>query len=134
MYLHMTRSTLFLALLQRLNVYYAAPLAGLCLIEAARIVAGLFGRTARARTALAVLGAVLLALPMAPGIRDEISAVRVPGSDLFQTLEWMRRKLPHAVDAYDPRLLSREPPPELARELPAPQASMSVTRAPERRR
>jgi asparagine N-glycosylation enzyme membrane subunit Stt3 len=107
--------TLFLALLQRLNVYYAAPLAGLCLIEAAGIVAGLFGRTARARTALAVLGAVALALPMAPGIRDELSAVRVPGSDLFDTLEWMRRELPHAVDAYDARLLSPQAPPELAR-------------------
>ena len=107
--------TLFLALSQRLNVYYAAPLAGLCLIEAAGILAGLSGRTARARTALAVLGAVALALPMAPGIRDEISAVRVPGSDLFDTLEWMRRRLPHAIDAYDARLLSPEAPPELAR-------------------
>jgi asparagine N-glycosylation enzyme membrane subunit Stt3 len=107
--------TLFLALSQRLNVYYAAPLAGLCLIEAAGILAGLFGRTARARTALAVFGAAALALPMAPGIREEISAVRVPGSDLFDTLEWMRRGLPHAVDAYDARLLSPEAPPELAR-------------------
>lgn len=107
--------TLFLALSQRLNVYYAAPLAGLCLIEAAGILAGLSGRTARARTALAVLGAVALALPMAPGIRDELSAVRVPGSDLFDTLEWMRRRLPHAIDAYDARLLSPQAPPELAR-------------------
>jgi dolichyl-diphosphooligosaccharide--protein glycosyltransferase len=107
--------TLFLALSQRLNVYYAAPLAGLCLIEAAGILAGLSGRTGRARTALAVLGAVALALPMAPGIRDELSAVRVAGSDLFDTLEWMRRSLPHAVDAYDARLLSPEAPPELAR-------------------
>jgi asparagine N-glycosylation enzyme membrane subunit Stt3 len=106
--------TLFLALSQRLNVYYAAPLAGLCLIEAAGILAG-FGRTPRARTALAVLGAVALALPMAPGIRDELSAVRVPGSDLFDTLEWMRSRLPHAVDAYDARLLSPQAPPELAR-------------------
>ena len=107
--------TLFLALSQRLNVYYAAPLAGLCLIEAAGILAGPSGRTARARTALAVLGAVALALPMASGVRDELSAVRVPGSDLFDTLEWMRRRLPHAIDAYDARLLSPEAPPELAR-------------------
>jgi len=107
--------TLFLALSQRLNVYYAAPLSGLCLIEAARILAGLSGMAARTRTALAVLGAVVLALPMAPGIRDEVSAVRVPGSDLLETLEWMRVRLPHAVDAYDARLLSRDAPPELAR-------------------
>jgi asparagine N-glycosylation enzyme membrane subunit Stt3 len=107
--------TLFLALSQRLNVYYAAPLAGLCLIEAARILAGLSGRTARTRTALAVFGAVALALPMAPEIESELSAVRVPGSDLLDTLDWMRLNLPHAIDAYDARLLSREAPPELAR-------------------
>jgi asparagine N-glycosylation enzyme membrane subunit Stt3 len=107
--------TLFIALSQRLNVYYAAPLAGLCLIEAAGILAGIFGKTARARTALAVCGAVALALPMAPGIAEELASVRVPGSDLFDTLEWMRRRLPHAVDAYDARLLSAQPPPELAR-------------------
>ena len=107
--------TLFLALSQRLNVYYAAPLAGLCLIEAARILAGLSGIAARTRTALAVLAGVVLALPMAPGLRAELSAVRVPGSDLLDTLEWMRLRLPHAIDAYDPRLLSPEAPPELAR-------------------
>ena len=27
----------------------------------------------------------------------------VPGSDLFDTLDWMRAELPHAIDAYDPR-------------------------------
>jgi asparagine N-glycosylation enzyme membrane subunit Stt3 len=107
--------TLFLALSQRLNVYYAAPLAGLCLIEAAGILAGLSGMTARTRTALAVLGAAALALPMAPEIRNEISAVRVPGSDLMETLDWMRANLPRAIDAYDARLLSPEAPPELAR-------------------
>ena len=36
----------------------------------------------------------------------------VPGSDLFATLEWMRTSLPHAVDAYDPRLLGPPPFPE----------------------
>jgi asparagine N-glycosylation enzyme membrane subunit Stt3 len=107
--------TLFLALSQRLNVYYAAPLAGLCLIEAAGILAGLSGLAARTRTAFAVLAALVLALPMALGIRDELSAVRVPGSDLLDTLEWMRLRLPHAIDAYDARLLSPEAPPELAR-------------------
>src|SRR5205814_4394316 len=38
-----------------------------------------------------------------------------PGSDLLDTLEWMRLRLPHAIDAYDARLLSPEAPPELAR-------------------
>ena len=106
--------TLFLALSQRLNVYYAAPLAGLCLIEAS----GLARRTVAApltARALALLCGAALALPMAPGIREEVTAVRVPGSDLFDTLDWMRLRLPHAVDAYDPRLLSGAPLPDLAR-------------------
>jgi asparagine N-glycosylation enzyme membrane subunit Stt3 len=107
--------TLFLALSQRLNVYYAAPLAGLCLIEAAGILARLSGKTARARAALAAAAALALALPMASGIRNELAAVRVPGSDLFETLEWMRQRIPHAIGAYDPRLLSPEAPPELRR-------------------
>jgi asparagine N-glycosylation enzyme membrane subunit Stt3 len=55
-----------------------------------------------------------LALPLAPGIAEELAAVRVPGSDFFDTLGWMRRELPHAVDAYDARLLSATPPPGLA--------------------
>ncbi len=46
--------------------------------------------------------------------RRRLAAVRVPGSDFFETLEWMRRELPHAVDAYDARLLSATPPPALA--------------------
>lgn len=108
--------TLLLALWQRLNVYYAAPLAGLCLIEASRLCALRFGRVPRARTAVAVLVGLLLALPMVPGIRDEIRAVRVPGSDLFATLDWMRRELPHAIDVYDARLLqSSSDPRELRR-------------------
>jgi asparagine N-glycosylation enzyme membrane subunit Stt3 len=53
---------------------------------------------------------------MAPGLRHELSAVRVPGSDLFETLDWMKRKLPRAVGAYDARLLESPPgPPELSR-------------------
>ena len=107
--------TLFLALSQRLNVYYAAPLSGLCLIEAAGILARLPGKTARTRAALAAAAALALALPMASGIRNELAAVRVPGSDLFETLEWMRQRIPHAIGAYDPRLLSPEAPPELSR-------------------
>jgi len=103
--------TLFLALAQRLNVYYAAPLAALALVETARFV----GR----RTKRPVLGAVLsvaLAVPMLPGLERELSQVTVPGSDLFATLDRMRAELPHAVDAYDPRLLGPPPfPPALER-------------------
>jgi dolichyl-diphosphooligosaccharide--protein glycosyltransferase len=113
--------TLFLALSQRLNVYYAAVLAALCLIEAVRFVhqtllRGGQGRAAaRAAFGTAAVSALLL-FPMAPGLRHELSAVRVPGSDLFETLDWMKRELPHAVGAYDPRLLETPPgPPELSR-------------------
>ncbi|HKF44398.1 MAG TPA: STT3 domain-containing protein [Thermoanaerobaculia bacterium] len=106
--------TIFLALSQRLNVYYAAPLAGLALIEAATL-ARRFGKTPATRTVAAAACGLALAIPMAPGIREEVTAVRVPGSDFFDTMDWMRDKLPHAVDAYDPRLLSPSPPPELSR-------------------
>ncbi len=103
--------TLLQTLAQRLNVYYAAPLAGLCLIEASKLCVKRFGRTPPVRAAVAVLVGLLLALPMAPGIREEISAVRVPGSDLFSTLDWMRRELPHEIDVYDARLLNPSPDP-----------------------
>ena len=102
--------TLFLALSQRLNVYYAAPLAALTLIETVR---ALEGRVAG--RALAVALGIALALPMAPGLAAELRAVYVPGSDLFVTLDRMRTELPHAVDAYDPGLLGPPPlPPALA--------------------
>jgi dolichyl-phosphooligosaccharide-protein glycotransferase len=96
--------TLFLAFSQRLNVYYAAPLAALALVET--------GRAAAARTRRPVLGAVLgiaLAMPMIPGLRDELASDPSPGSDLFATLSRMRSELPHTVGAYDPGLLG--PPP-----------------------
>jgi asparagine N-glycosylation enzyme membrane subunit Stt3 len=113
--------TIFLSLSQRLNVYYAAPLAALACVEAARAVAT---RLRRRRTAarrpprawLAGAAGLLLALPMAPGLRDELSTVYVPGSDLLQTLERMRTTLPRAIDPYDPRLLGPPPfPPALSR-------------------
>lgn len=102
--------TLFLAFSQRLNVYYAAPLAALTLIETVRAVEGRIpGR------ALAVALGIALALPMGPGLAAELRAVYVPGSDLFVTLDRMRAELPHAVDAYDPGLLGPPPfPPALA--------------------
>ena len=108
--------TLLLALSQRLNVYYAAPLAGLCLVEAAVFCAGRLPAGAPLRAAAAVLVGLALALPMARGIREEVSAVRVPGSDLYATLAWMRQKLPHTVEAYDARWLEPAPrAPELLR-------------------
>jgi len=100
--------TLVLAISQRLNVYYAAPLVALSAVELFRLARARIGRSPAAAIAF------LLLLPMAAGLRDELRAVRVPGSDLFETLAWMRRSLPHAVDAYDPRLLGGPPPPGLA--------------------
>ncbi len=113
--------TLFLALSQRLNVYYAAPLVALCLIEGirtlyGRLAAGGDPRASTRATAVTATVAALLLLPMAPGLRHELSAVRVPGTDLFETFDWMRRGLPQAVEAYDPRLLETPPgPPALSR-------------------
>ncbi len=109
--------TLFLALSQRLNVYYAAPLSALTLVEAARAIAGRLeraGPTLRRFPRALVVGAagLLLALPMEKGLRDELSSVNVPGSDLFEALDWMRSGLPHSIDAYDPRLLGPPPFPE----------------------
>ncbi|HEY3202231.1 MAG TPA: STT3 domain-containing protein, partial [Thermoanaerobaculia bacterium] len=106
--------TLFLALSQRLNVYYAAPFSALVLIEASRTAATRLRRRFRAshRPRLALLSAVVgiaLALPMGIGIREELSAHYTPGSDLFDTLDRMRAELPHGIDPYDPRLLG--PPP-----------------------
>jgi asparagine N-glycosylation enzyme membrane subunit Stt3 len=110
--------TLFLALAQRLNVYYAAPLAALALVEAAQAAAahlGLSPPERRPRGTLAAAGiGLLLALPMARGLSEELRAVHAPGSDLFDTLDRMRSELPHAIDAYDPHLLGPPPfPPEL---------------------
>jgi len=102
--------TLFLALSQRLNIYYAAPLAALTLIETVR---ALQGRVS-GRALAAALG-IALALPMAPGLSNELDAVYAPGSDLFVTLDRMRAEMPHAIDAYDPGLLGPPPfPPALA--------------------
>ncbi len=110
--------TLFLAASQRLNVYYAAPLAAFALIEAVRAVAP------RVPTrGLAAAFGLALAAAMGPGLAAELRADYAPGSDLFATLARMRAELPHAVDAYDPALLG--PPP-----FPAALASASSVMAP----
>jgi dolichyl-diphosphooligosaccharide--protein glycosyltransferase len=102
--------TLFLALSQRLDVYYAAPLAALTLIEAARFVAGRVQAPRRAGLAAACAG-LLLVWPMAGGIAEELRTRYVPGSDFFDTLARLRMASESAapLDAYDPRLLG--PPP-----------------------
>lgn len=119
---------LFLALSQRLNVHYGAVLAALALVEAARGAAVRLprllpraGRLARSVAAAAV--GLALALPMRPSLAVELASVHVPGSDLFETLDWMRARLPHALGAYDPGLLG--PPP-----FPAALSGASAVLAP----
>ncbi len=109
--------TIFLAFSQRLNVYYAAPLCALTLVEAARFIASRLARVGGAlaslpRGVVACAAGLVLALPMQKGLQEELSSRYVPGSDLFATLDWMRTSLPHAVDAYDPGLLGPPPFPE----------------------
>ncbi|MFN2632106.1 MAG: STT3 domain-containing protein [Thermoanaerobaculia bacterium] len=107
--------TLLLAVAQRLNVYYAALLAAVVLAEASRWAERRIGGPPLRRFAVPAAIALVLAAPMFIGLAGVIRAVRVPGSDLFATLEWMRRELPHPIDAYDPRLLDAHPPDGLAR-------------------
>ncbi len=102
--------TLFLALSQRVNVYYAVPLCALTLVEAvrfavARIRRGVTRGKRPSRNLVAAAVAFAIVLPMAPGVLEEVRARHVAGSDLFATLAWMRQTLPRAVDAYDPLLL-----------------------------
>jgi dolichyl-diphosphooligosaccharide--protein glycosyltransferase len=112
--------TLFLSLSQKLNVYYAAPLAAVCCLTAARLAGERLGKLAPgqplAAPAAAVATALALALPMAVGLRREVQTVPAPETELFAALEWMRAELPRSVDAYDPRLLGPPPfPPEVGR-------------------
>jgi dolichyl-phosphooligosaccharide-protein glycotransferase len=107
--------TLFLALSQRLDVYYAAPLAALTLIEAAQWVASRVPQ--RADLAATAVG-LLLASPMVGGVAEELRTRYVPGSDFFDTLDRLRTATSNAsapqLDAYDPRLLGPPPfPPAL---------------------
>ena len=127
--------TLLLAISQRLNVYYAALLAAAVLVEAAKLVHARLrgGSLSRIAPAVAAAAVLLLALPMASGLAEELRAVRVPGRDLFATLEWMRRNLPHEIDAYDPRLLDAGAPPGLFRRGGRPRTVVARTPDPLRR-
>ena len=108
--------TVFLALSQRLNVYYAAPLVAFGFVELLAwtrrrlLTRGGPGVATLPIAGAATVGALLL-LPMAPGLLQELRAIRVPGSDLFDTFDWMKQSLPRAVDAYDPRLMQTPPGP-----------------------
>jgi asparagine N-glycosylation enzyme membrane subunit Stt3 len=120
--------TLFLAVSQRLNVYYAVPLCALAAIEAARFAAACIRRRSRPpdrprERRITVLVALALAVPMAAGIVEEVRAEQVAGSDLFATLGWMHRTLPRVIDPYDSRLFG--PPP-----YPAGLARASAVLAP----
>ena len=107
--------TLLLVIAQRMNVYYAAPLAAMTLVEAMRLAARL-----PVNRMVAGLGAAAIALglaaPFARSTPEELRAGHAAGSDLYTTLDWMRREIPHAVDPFDPRLLTpAHLPPELSR-------------------
>jgi dolichyl-diphosphooligosaccharide--protein glycosyltransferase len=121
--------TLFLALSQRVNVYYAVPLSALALVEAARFVAAhVRRRTSRlkrpSRRLVAAAVALVIALPMAPGILEEARAEYVPGSDLFATLGWMRTTRGCSV----PRRIPRSSPARPRSSLPGPWGTSSSTR------
>lgn len=98
--------TLLLVLSQRMNTYYAAPLAGLALVEIARAALGRRRKAAAGRRFAAAAIGLILASPFARSIPKELHAIHTPDPDLFATLDWMGRNIPRAVDPYDPRLLS----------------------------
>src|SRR5438132_1418946 len=106
--------TLFLAVSQRLNVYYAVPLCALATIEASRFAAARIRKRSRPpdrprERRITLLVALALAVPMAAGTIEEVRAEQGAGSDLLATLGWMHQTLPRAIDPYDARLFG--PPP-----------------------
>jgi asparagine N-glycosylation enzyme membrane subunit Stt3 len=99
--------TFLFTLSQRRNVYYAAPLAVLAVLEiAAQASARLLRRRPR-RIRLAAQAAVVAILwsPAALGWRDEIGSRPGFGSDLLTTLAEVSRRWSPS-NPYDPRLLS----------------------------
>jgi dolichyl-diphosphooligosaccharide--protein glycosyltransferase len=107
--------TLLLSLNQRLNVYYAAPLAAVTLVEAAGTAARYAASWGLRRGLAATCIALVLAAPFAKSTPMEFRAIHSAGSDLYATLAWMRQELPHTIDPYDAHLLSPQAlPPELA--------------------
>ena len=121
--------TLWFALSQRLNIYYAAPLAALAGWEISRQ-AGTraarawarpgSGKAASGRIRIAIAGGLLLTA--IPGLRRQLSTQYAPGEDLIATMEWARTRLPHAVSAYDARFL---PPGSAVPELDRAEAMLS---------
>ncbi len=110
--------TLWLALSQRLNIYYAAPLSGLAGWEVTRQISTRLARRRRRPAIGTVRGAVgaLLLMTALPGLRRQIATRYAPGDDLVRTMEWARAHLPHPVSAGDSRFLPpARPVPELAR-------------------
>ena len=101
--------TLFLVLAQRMNTYYAAPLAGLALVETAKGILGRRRAPSALRRVAATAVALLLAAPFARSTPKELhNKEHLPDPGLFATLDWMGRNIPRAVEPYDPRLLSAE--------------------------
>ena len=108
--------TLLLVLSQRMNTYYAAPLAGLTLVEIARTAVARLRAPAVLRGVAAAAIGLILTAPFARSVPEEYHTIHVPDPDLFAALDWMARTISPVVDPYDPRLLSPGRfPPELAR-------------------
>ena len=112
--------TAWLAVSQRLNVYYAAPLVAVSAWEVARQASvRLARRRGSPRRAAALLRAAIVVLALAtllPGLRRQLATHYAPGDDLIATMDWARTSLPHPVSAYDARFLPPGAPvPELGR-------------------
>lgn len=104
--------TFFFACAQRRNMYYAALLAALTALEIGAWAAARLRRRMRrdergaagAPVFLAVFA--VLALPMLPGLRDEMRSRFAPGQDLLGTLDRLREIADPVLDPYDARFLA----------------------------
>ena len=124
--------TVALAVAQRLNIYYAVPLAGISLAEIARqartrIRKGFPRWRTRMIPGLAAGAIVVLALlNLLPGLRREFGIRHsAAGKDLLDTLEWARIHLARGenkIDIYDPSIL---PPSKPVPFLETAQAAIS---------